>query len=381
MSAKSSKSAQGRESDDLTYKSYLDLDTLLRAQKPVSTAHDEMMFVILHQSYELWFKLILFELDRIQGIFSAGTVADADLRLVSAGLSRSVDIMELLIRQLDIMETMTPLDFLDFRHVFRSASGFQSLQFRELEVRLGLRPEERVGYDGKSFENFLPGEDRAALHYVMKQAALIDQVGDWLARTPFVEMGGFSFWKSYRKAVVAMIGNDRAAILRNRHMTAAAREMELGKLRNMQAQFDLLFGERKEELPWRFPKRALQAALFIHLYRDQPALQVPFRVLNSLMDLDETLALWRYRHALMAQRMLGTKMGSGGSTGHEYLAATASKHRIFRDLFALSTFLIPRSKLPKLPREVADRMAFKYWDEKTAKRSISSPTSSGKLTG
>ena len=380
MPAKSNRSAEPTKSDELTYKSYLDLDTLLRAQKPVSAAHDEMMFVILHQTYELWFKLMLFELDRIQGVLSARTVADADLRLLSAGLSRSVNIMELLIRQLAIMETMTPLDFLDFRHVFRSASGFQSLQFRELEVRLGLRPEERVGYDGKSFENFLPDEDRAALHRVMKQPALIDQVGAWLARTPFVEMGGFSFWKSYRKAVVEMIGHDRAAILRNRHMTAAAREMELGKLRNMQAQFDLLFGEGEEELPWRFPKKALQAALFINLYRDQPALQVPFRVLSSLMDLDETLALWRYRHALMAQRMLGTKMGSGGSTGHEYLAATA-KHRIFRDLFALSTFLIPRSKLPKLPAQVVDRLAFKYWDEKTAKRSISSRTGSGKLAG
>jgi tryptophan 2,3-dioxygenase len=381
MPAKSNRSAEPTKSDELTYKSYLDLDTLLRAQKPVSTAHDEMMFVILHQTYELWFKLMLFELDRIQGVLSARTVADADLRLLSAGLSRSVNIMELLIRQLAIMETMTPLDFLDFRHVFRSASGFQSLQFRELEVRLGLRPEERVGYDGKSFENFLPEEDRAALHRVMKQPALIDQVGAWLARTPFVEMGGFSFWESYRKAVVEMIGHDRAAILRNRHMTAAAREMELGKLRNMQAQFDLLFGEGEEELPWRFPKKALQAALFINLYRDQPALQMPFRVLSSLMDLDETLALWRYRHALMAQRMLGTKMGSGGSTGHEYLAATTSKHRIFRDLFALSTFLIPRSKLPKLPAQVADRMAFKYRDEKTAKRSISSRTGSGKLAG
>ena len=381
MPAKSNRSAEPTKFDELTYKSYLDLDTLLRAQKPVSTAHDEMMFVILHQTYELWFKLILFELDRIQGVLSARTVADADLRLLSAGLSRSVNIMELLIRQLAIMETMTPLDFLDFRHVFRSASGFQSLQFRELEVRLGLRPEERVGYDGKSFENFLPDEDRAALHRVMKQPAVVDQVGAWLARTPFVEMGGFSFWKSYRKAVVEMIGHDRAAILRNRHMTAAAREMELGKLHNMQAQFDLLFGEGEEALPWRFPKKALQAALFINLYRDQPALQVPFRVLSSLMDLDETLALWRYRHALMAQRMLGTKMGSGGSTGHEYLAATASKHRIFRDLFALSTFLIPRSKLPKLPARVADRMAFKYWDEKTAKRSTSSRTGSGKLAG
>jgi tryptophan 2,3-dioxygenase len=133
MPAKSNRSAEPTKSDELTYKSYLDLDTLLRAQKPVSTAHDEMMFVILHQTYELWFKLMLFELDRIQGVLSARTVADADLRLLSAGLSRSVNIMELLIRQLAIMETMTPLDFLDFRHVFRSASGFQSLQFRELE--------------------------------------------------------------------------------------------------------------------------------------------------------------------------------------------------------------------------------------------------------
>jgi tryptophan 2,3-dioxygenase len=369
MPARSNKAAKSTESDELTYKSYLDLDTLLRAQKPVSAAHDEMMFVILHQAYELWFKLMLFELDRIQGIFSSKTVADADLRLVSAGLARSVNIMQLLIRQLDIMESMTPLDFLDFRYVFRSASGFQSLQFREIEVRLGLRIEERVGYDGKSFEHFLGAEDRVALHRVMNKPTLIEQVGAWLARTPFVEMGGFSFWKCYRKAVVEMISNDRAAILSNRHMTATARETELGKLRNLQAQFDQLFGTGKEKLPWRFPMKALRAALFINLYRDQPALQVPFRVLSSLMDLDETLALWRYRHALMAQRMLGTRIGSGGSTGHDYLAATASKHRIFRDLFGLSTFLIPRSKLPKLPRQVADRMSFKYWDEKTAKAS------------
>ncbi|MEZ0223190.1 MAG: tryptophan 2,3-dioxygenase family protein [Alphaproteobacteria bacterium] len=356
-----------KKSADLTYKSYLGLETLLQAQKPLSPAHDEMMFVVLHQTYELWFKLILFELDRVQKVFGAKTVGDADLRLVSASLSRVVNIMQLLVRQLDIMETMTPLDFLDFRHVFRSASGFQSMQFRELEVRLGLKHDERVGYDGKSFENFLPAEDRVALHALMKRPALIDQVGNWLARTPFVEMGGFSFWKAYRKAVVDMIAGDREAILKNRRMTDAARETELGKLKGMQAQFDMLFGQGGgEELPWRFSKPALHAALFINLYRDQPALQIPFKVLNDLMDLDELLALWRYRHALMAQRMLGTKMGSGGSTGHDYLAATASKHRVFKDLFALSTFLIPRSRLPKLPKEVVDRMGFRYWDKDAA---------------
>ncbi|TAL40199.1 MAG: tryptophan 2,3-dioxygenase [Alphaproteobacteria bacterium] len=353
-----------KKSADLTYKSYLALETLLQAQKPLSPAHDEMMFVVLHQTYELWFKLILFELDRVQKIFGAKTVGDADLRLVSASLSRVVNIMQLLVRQLDIMETMTPLDFLDFRHVFRSASGFQSMQFRELEVRLGLRADDRVGYDGKSFESFLSEEDREQLHRIMKRPALLDQVGGWLARTPFVEMGGFSFWKAYRKAVMDMIEGDREAIMKNRRMPASARETELNKLKGMQAQFDLLFDKGGgETLPWRFSKPALQAALFINLYRDQPALQVPFQVLSGLMDLDELLALWRYRHALMAQRMLGTKMGSGGSTGHDYLAATASKHRIFKDLFALSTFLIPRSRLPKLPREVVDRMGFRYWDK------------------
>lgn len=351
---------------NITYKSYLQLNKLLTAQVPVSVpvAHDETMFIIVHQTYELWFKLILTELDRVQGIFSGKTVRDSDLRPVAASLARIVDIMKLLVRQLDIMETMTPLDFLDFRHVFRSASGFQSMQFRELEVRLGLRPTDRMGYDGKSFENYLASEDRAALHKIMKNPSLIDQLDGWLSRTPFVEMGGFNFWQSYRNAVTDMIGSDRKVVAQNKKMTHQMKTAELGKLKGMEAQFDLLFGKGKESGPaWRFSKKALQAALFINLYRDQPALQTPFSILNGLMDLDELLALWRYRHALMAQRMLGAKMGSGGSTGHDYLIQTAAAHRVFKDLFSLSTFMIPRSKLPKLPRVVEDKMKLRYESE------------------
>src|SRR5690606_10582046 len=94
-----------------------------------------------------------------------------------------------------------------------------------------------------------------------------------------------------------------------------------------------------KDASWRLSKKALYAALFINLYRDQPALQLPFRILSALMDMDETMTVWRYRHALMAQRMLGMKTGSGGSTGHDYLALTAQKHRVFADLFTLTTFL------------------------------------------
>jgi tryptophan 2,3-dioxygenase len=105
---------------------------------------------------------------------------------------------------------------------------------------------------------------------------------------------------------------------------------------------------------------AVQAALFTNIYRDRPVLQLPFRLLAALMNLEELMTLWRYRHALMVQRMIGVKIGTGGSAGHDYLRDTAARHRIFSDLFRLSTYLIPRSRLPKLPRELEDAMGFRY---------------------
>jgi tryptophan 2,3-dioxygenase len=107
-------------------------------------------------------------------------------------------------------------------------------------------------------------------------------------------------------------------------------------------------------------RAAVQAALFIIVYRDRPVLQLPFRLLAALMNVDELLTLWRYRHALMVQRMIGVKIGTGGSAGHDYLRDTAAKHRVFSDLFRLSTYLIPRSRLPKLPRELEDAMGYRY---------------------
>ena len=105
---------------------------------------------------------------------------------------------------------------------------------------------------------------------------------------------------------------------------------------------------------------AILAALFINVYRDHPVLQQPYRLLAALMDIEETLTLWRYRHALMVQRMIGVKIGTGGSSGHDYLRRTVERHRIFADLFQLSTYLIPRSTLPPLPPEVEAAMGFVY---------------------
>src|SRR5690606_37682526 len=126
------------------------------------------------------------------------------------------------------------------------------------------------------------------------------------------------------------------------------------------ARFEALFDEAKYRAEaargsWRMSWRALQAALFITLYRDEPALQGPFGLLALLMDIDEAMALWRHRHALMVQRMIGLKVGTGGSSGHDYLARTAERHRVFGDLFLLSTYLLPRSALPPLPYAVRQR--------------------------
>lgn len=103
---------------------------------------------------------------------------------------------------------------------------------------------------------------------------------------------------------------------------------------------------------------AMQAALLITLYQDEPILQTPNRLLSILLDIDELMTSWRMRHALMVHRMLGVKIGTGGSSGYHYLRASAAKHSVFKDLFSMSTFLIPRFSLPPLPEEIASRMSF-----------------------
>ena len=129
----------------LTYGEHLQLERLLSCQQRQSElhgrpAHDEMLFIVVHQAYELWFKVILFELDRIQDIFSGPHTDDSGLGTAIHGVTRIVEVQKLLIHQLDVLETMTPMDFLDFRDLLVPASGFQSLQFRLIETRLGLRP-------------------------------------------------------------------------------------------------------------------------------------------------------------------------------------------------------------------------------------------------
>ncbi len=352
------------------YGSYLQLDKLLALQareseKAGRPAHDEMLFIIVHQAYELWFKQILFELDAVQAVFAADRVDDRAIARATRALHRIHEILKLGVHQLDVLETMTPLDFLDFRDLLRPASGFQSAQFRLIEIRLGLRGADRLAYDGRSFETRLDPASRKRVAAALARPSLFDQLDAWLARTPFIELGGYRFREAYRQAVVAMLEGDIGHLTAHPTLDDTAREAEVAALRQALSRFDALFDEQRhaEEAAqgaWRMSWRALQAALFITLYRDEPALQVPFGLLSLLMDIDETMTLWRYRHALMVQRMIGLKTGTGGSSGHDYLSRTAERHRVFGDLFTLSTYLIPRSALPPLPEEITRRTSLSY---------------------
>ena len=354
----------------LTYARHLQLDRLLTCQQRQSElqgrpAHDEMLFIIVHQAYELWFKQILFELERIDGIFAGPVADDSALGFAVQGLERIAEIQRLLLQQLDVLETMTPLDFLDFRDVLFPASGFQSLQFRLIETRLGLRREDRLTFDGRAFDRALGAADRRRIAAAEAEPSLHDRIEGWLARTPFVDMAGFNFLDSYRAAVAEMLAADAALARAKPGIGPAELAQELAGLEAAQSRFDAIFDREQHRAlraagDWRLSWQALQAALFINLYRDEPAAQLPFRLLSALMDLDEGFANWRYRHALMVQRMIGRKVGTGGSSGHDYLRRTAERHRVFGDLFTLSTYFIPRSKLPALPPEVRAAMAYRY---------------------
>src|ERR1700745_4486088 len=197
--AKGSAMSNSSRKDAFYYADYLKLSALLAAQQPESArhgrpAHDEMLFIVVHQTYELWFKQILHELDRIQADFGGEVVEDEYLGRIVHGLDRIVEILKLLIQQLDVLETMTPLDFLDFRDFLFPASGFQSVQFRLIEIRLGLARGLRSQYAGQPFDDTLTEADKARVKAAERGPKLIEQLDGWLSRTPFVHRPQHGFY-------------------------------------------------------------------------------------------------------------------------------------------------------------------------------------------
>ncbi len=352
------------------YSDYLQLPKFLGTQEPLSKkmggeCHDEMLFIVVHQAFELWFKQIIHELKSVTGILKKEFIPEPDLFTVYHQLERIIKIQSLFVDQLDILETMTPMDFLEFRELLIPASGFQSVQFREIEIRMGLGTNARQDVDRNYFMGRLSETDRQHLTAVENEPPLILLLEKWLERLPFTNSIQFNFWSAYQKAAQDMLHSDRTWIEKNpSSRSELEKKIQLDGNRINEETFASLFDEKTyqqslDNKSRRLSQKATLNALFILLYRHEPMLSYPYQVLNALMTIDENFTNWRFKHSLMAQRMLGSKIGTGGTSGHQYLRKAADTNRVFVDLFNLSTFLIPRSQLPELPENIRKYLHFR----------------------
>ena len=356
-----------------SYDSYLQLDKILDAQSPLSNKvgkpiHDETLFIIIHQIYELWFKQIIHEIDSIIDYFSNLSIQETNINTIVSRLDRIHHIQKIANDQISILKSMTPMDFLEFRDLLNPASGFQSAQFRIIENSLGLKNEERLKFSKHDYKKFLSKSDVKIAEKYENQKNIFDLVENWLERTPFIESEEFSFWESYKNAIGEMLEHDMKIINQNPNLDEESKNDQINHYKKIYKNYNSLFDENKynellDNKSKKLSQKASLAALFIMLYRDEPILQSPFKLLTKLIDIDQSLNSWRYNHILLAQRMIGTKIGSGGSSGAKYLTKTLERHSIFNDYANLSTYLIPKSALPKLPKTLKNKLGYYFINE------------------
>lgn len=334
------------------YGEYLQLDKIIDAQSPESfkkgrkPAHDEMLFIVIHQAYELWFKQILFEVNSALDIMSKPSMDDnsGDLQTVVHRLKRSVTILKLLVQQIDVIETMTPMDFLDFRDMLRPASGFQSWQFKILEAKLGLKYENRHGQE--YYISQLKQKEIDIIKAAEDGKTLIELLNNWLERMPFGEDAAYwpeenkeSFWQKYENIYKGGLAP--------------------GEVNNKKF-FDSVFANESANEHRALSPKACRSALFILLYRGYPMLELPYQLIETLIEIDNQLGNWRSRHINMVRRMIGSRIGTGGSSGAGYLQGAMDKHYIFKELTQLNSFLIDRNELPKLPESVTKKLGYNF---------------------
>jgi tryptophan 2,3-dioxygenase len=352
------------------YWDYVKIEELLALQSGLADsdaelANDEVMFIVVHQIDELWFKLILRELVTTRNLFAKAPVPEQALASAVRGIRR----MELLLfhaaQHFAVMETMTTRDYLAFRDKLSPASGFQSAQLREIEILLGLSDAERIplGHE-HNYRQALRGDNgvesaasrrvEARLH---DTPTLLHAIREWLYRTPI--QGSLPGQPGDAERVIAFIEAYSAT-----HARALAATMELAKTSALTEADEARLAERyereiaaarsfllAEELPEderAHASRVRAALVFIESYRELPLLAWPREVIDAIVSFEQAFVIFRQRHARMVERIIGRRTGTGGSAGVDYLDQTALRYRIFRDVWAVRTLLVRKSELPPL---------------------------------
>lgn len=350
----------------MNYWDYIKVEELLSLQGGVgdrpadSFSNDEVLFITVHQIYELWFKLVLRELETTRSQLRQNPVPDEDLAEVTRSLRRCVTIFEVAANHFRVMETMTTRDYLAFRDHLIGASGFQSAQMREMEIVLGLHDDKRLPAMGdESYKEALKGDagkDSPALARVERRqdegGSLRDALYAWLARTPVdgssdeghVERYLQSFVEAHEEGAKVLLETARERVARPEDVAV----LEKRYRRDVEAATAFLKATDKPEEERPFFRHVRAALVFIESHRELPRLSWPREVIDAVIALEQAMVIWRQRHARMVERMIGRRVGTGGSGGVDYLDQTALRYRVFEDLWAVRTILLRQSVVPDL---------------------------------
>ncbi|MEO5728886.1 MAG: tryptophan 2,3-dioxygenase family protein [Byssovorax sp.] len=370
----------------MNYWEYIHVEELLSLQggfdaDESKVGNDEALFIVVHQVYELWFKLILRELTAARAVLRQNPVPDIQLAAATRSFKRVITIFEQATHHFQVMETLTTRDYLEFRDRLIPASGFQSAQMREIEIILGLEDASRIplGREG-SYKEALRGADgkpSPATHRVEARiaggASLKSAVYDWLARTPIDGSSTQDAADAFIERIILAHRSEistRITLAQQQALTpedierlAARYEREIAAAAAFLRGEDELVGESgkpgiggpapstDEERAYR--RRVRAAIVFLESYRELPRLTWPREVVDSLVEMEQRMLIWRQRHARMVERVIGRRTGTGGSAGVDYLDQTALRYRVFGDVWTVRSLLLRKATLPPLAHEEA----------------------------
>jgi tryptophan 2,3-dioxygenase len=359
------------------YWDYIRVEQLLALQGGLEEgdgqlANEEVLFITVHQLFELSFKLVLRELRTARELFFAPHVAEQQLSGAVRSLKRAMTILRNANPNWEVMETLTTREFLAFRDKLIPASGFQSAQLRQIEILLGLAEQERIalGVEGGYLEALRSHDGTPSPAYTRVQAQLAEQrsvrdaIDGWLWRTPIDGCGPGE--KDAEARLAGFLERFLAAHALEVD-SSAKRAMQIARTSEDAAQIQKRYeGEKASVRAFFAPaeaeggarRRRIRAAmLFIETYRELPLLAWPREVLDALVELEQQFVIFRQRHARMVERVIGRRVGTGGSAGVDYLDKTALSYRVFRDLWAIRTLQVRREAAP--PLEHADFYGFR----------------------
>ena len=338
-----------------SYADYLQLHELLELQGDDRNINsDEMHFIIVHQTFELWFKQVIRELSEVRNILGGDHVPEDDIPRAVDHLGRTTEIFRLMANQWTVLETLTPQGFLAFRDGLGSASGFESFQMREFEILLGLDNDDRIGGMDplSSFRRMAEGDERSAailarLENAMSQPSLYESMMNWVERTPIMgsSYGSKGDVENVRAYIETHLEAHRAVCEEAAERSAGWGAGDPSKMAaRMAAAHD---GAVSFLMPEGEVSRARAGLLFIESYRELPLLTWPRTLIDAIVELEESIVKWRHSHARMVERIMGRRIGTGGTSGVDYLDAT-SQYRIFKDLWGVRTILVKPEKRPAL---------------------------------